>query len=88
MDTVPSPSASPTGFLNVSRYANDNGNFVLGVHWLAVPNLKNRPRTRTRTRIARAFGSGTKVHSLALGESASQLRLVHGFEDEFEFEDD
>ena len=29
---------------------------------------------------------GTKVHSLALGESASQLRLVHGFE--FEFEDD
>jgi hypothetical protein len=26
------------------------------------------------------------VHSLALGESASQLRLVHGFEDEFEFE--
>ena len=41
---------------------------------------------RTRTRIARAFGSGTKVHSLALGESASQLRLVHGFEDEFEFE--
>jgi len=43
---------------------------------------------RTRTRIARAFGSGTKVHSLALGESESQLRLVHGFEDEFEFEDD
>jgi hypothetical protein len=38
--------------------------------------------------MARAFGSGTKVHSLALGESASQLRLVHGFEDEFEFEDD
>jgi len=34
-----------TGFLNVSRYANDNGNFVLAVHWLAVPNLKNR-RTR------------------------------------------
>ena len=25
---------------------------------------------------------------MALGESASQLRLVHGFEDEFEFEDD
>jgi hypothetical protein len=25
---------------------------------------------------------------LALGEPASQLRLVHGFEDEFEFEDD
>ena len=75
-----------TGFLNVSRYANDNGNFVLAVHRLAVPNLKNRPRTRTR--IARAFGSGTKVHYLALGESASQLRLVHGFEDEFEFEDD
>ena len=72
-----------TGFLNVSRYANDNGNFVLAVHLLAVPNLKNR---RTRTRIARAFGSGTKVHSLALGEPASQLRLVHGFE--FEFEDD
>ena len=71
-----------TGFLNVSRYANDNGNFVLAVHRLAVPNLKNRPRTR----MARAFGSGTKVHSLALGESASQLRLVHGFEDEFEFE--
>ena len=23
---------------------------------------------------------------MALGESASQLRLVHGFEDEFEFE--
>jgi len=36
--------------------------------------------------MARAFGSGTKVHSLALGQSASQLRLVHGFEDEFEFE--
>ena len=70
-----------TGFLNVSRYANDNGNFVLAVHWLAVPNLKTRPRPRrTRTRIARAFGSGTKVHYLALGESASQLRLVHGFE--------
>ena len=35
-------------------YANDNGNFVLAVHRLAVPNLKNRPRTRprTRTRIA------------------------------------
>jgi hypothetical protein len=30
------------------------------------------------------FGSGTKVHSLAFGESASQLRLVHGFADEFE----
>jgi hypothetical protein len=72
-----------TGFLNVSRYANDNGNFVLAVHWLAVPNLKNRPRTRTR--IARSFRSETKVHSLALGESASQLRLVHGFEFEFEF---
>jgi hypothetical protein len=26
------------------------------------------------------------VHSLALGESASQLRLVHGFEFKFEFE--
>ena len=44
--------------------------------------------------MARAFGSGTKVHSLALGESASQLRLGYGFEDEFEdefefeFEDD
>ena len=25
---------------------------------------------------------------LAFGESASQLRLVHGFEDEDEFEDD
>ena len=77
-----------TRSLNVSRYANDYGNFVFAVHRLAVPNLKNRPRTRprTRTRIARAFGSGTKVHSLALGESATQLRLVRGFEDEFEFE--
>jgi len=27
-----------------------------------------------------------KLHYLAFGESASQLRLVHGFE--FEFEDD
>jgi hypothetical protein len=26
------------------------------------------------------------VHYLALGESASQLRLAHDFEDEFEFE--
>ena len=51
------------------------------------------PRTRgmylelVRTRIAR-FGSGTKVHNLALGESASQLMLVHGFEFEDAFEDD
>ena len=73
-----------TRILNVSRYANDNGNFVLAVHWLAVPNLKNRPRTRTR--IARAFGSGTKVYDLALGESALELRPVHGFGFEFEFE--
>jgi hypothetical protein len=68
-------SSGPQDFSNVSRDANDNGNFVPAVHRLGVPNLKNR-----RTRIARAFGSGTKVHSLALGESASPLRLVHGFE--------
>jgi hypothetical protein len=48
---------------------------------------KQRPcGLRTSIGIARGFGSGTKVHNLALGESASQLMLVHGFEDEFEFE--
>ena len=35
-----------TRFLNASRYANDYENFVLAVHRLAVPNLKNRTRTR------------------------------------------
>ena len=43
---------------------------------------KQRPSSGLR----KALGSGTKVHYLALGESALELRLVHGFE--FEFEDD
>jgi hypothetical protein len=48
--------------------------------------LRNRPRTRTR--IAGGFGSGTQGNYLAFGGSTSQLELVQGFEDEFEFEDD
>ena len=46
-----------------------------------------KPQGRCLLLFSVKIASGTKVHSLALGESASQLRLVHGFEDEFEFDD-
>ena len=45
-----------------------------------------RCKQRPSSGLRKALGSGTKVHYLALGESALELRLVHGFE--FEFEDD
>jgi hypothetical protein len=47
-------------------------------------NPRNGHTMRTSPRIARK----PKVHYLAFGESPLRLRLVHGFENEFEFEDD
>jgi hypothetical protein len=42
-------------------YANDDGNFVLVSCWLAAPNLKIRPRTRTRPRSLRNLALEQKV---------------------------
>ena len=47
-------------------YVNDNENSVLVVHRLAAPNLKNRPRTRTR--IAGGLALEPKVRYSAFGE--------------------
>jgi hypothetical protein len=51
-------------------------------HRLAATNLKNRPPSRPRTRIARGLLWKLKAHYLAFGESPLRLRLVHGFKDE------
>jgi len=67
----------------LAAYVNDDGNFIL-----VVPSALKLELVRTRTRIAGGLALEPKVHYLALGESVSQLRFVHGLEDEFEFEDD
>ena len=63
----------------LAAYVNDDGNFIL-----VVPSALKLELVRTR--IAGGLALEPKVHYLALGESVSQLRFVHGFEDEFEFE--
>ena len=47
---------------------------------------KRNPGADLESSVTGAEEPLTKVHSLALGEPASQLRLVHGFENEFEFD--
>ena len=67
----------------LAAYVNDDGNFILVVPSALKIVLE---LVRTRTRITGGLALEPKVLYLALGESVSQLRFVHGFEDEFEFE--
>jgi len=76
LDSAEKPGSSPnSGALLATPGCEVKDNLV---------SIGEKPREPTR--IARGLALEPKVHYLAFGELASQLRLVHGFE--FEFEDD